>query len=79
MNSDKMEFPYVILNEDHEITDEHGSTSDTPCFYREENSALNDIRRIYKNDGEESGPFFVGKVTLISKVYPPTDLKIEKL
>jgi len=80
MKSDKMEFPYVILNSDKEITDELGSTSDTSCcLYKDEDDALNDIRYIYKNNNEDPGPFYVGKVTLISKVYPPTDLKIEKL
>lgn len=79
MKNDKLEYAYVILDKDHEITDESGDSDGTPTFYIDEASTLNGIRHIYRNDSEEEGPFYIGKVTLVSRVYPPTDLKIEKL
>lgn len=79
MKSDKLEYPYAILNSNHEITDESGNINDSPCFYFDEDSAIDEIRKIYREDSDETGPFYVGKITLISKVFPPTDLKIEKL
>jgi hypothetical protein len=78
MKTDKIEFAYVILDEYHDIVNELNEPSQ-PCYYVDEKAALDDIRGIFKKYPEELGPFYVGKVTLISKVYPPTELKIEKL
>lgn len=79
MKTDKLEYAYVILNKDHELTDRHGNSGESPCFYVNEDSTLNDIRHIFRNDSEEEGPYYIGKVTLISRVYPPKELKVEKL
>lgn len=79
MKTDKLEYAYVILNKDHEFVDELGESVSPPCCYSTEEKALIDIRYIYKKYPDEEGPFYVGMVTLVSKVYPPSDLRIEKL
>ena len=79
MKTDKLEYAYVILNKNHEFVDELGEVLNPPCCYSTEEKALSDLRFIYKKYPDEEGPFYIGKVTLVSKVYPPSDLRIEKL